>query len=120
MKNILNAITAILIILFFGWLTLDNCCSKEKPCVKDCTKECCDIQCGENCTKACCLGCKSTEGDAKCLEDGSCCADKEVILDTAINISDSSQVINDTTSNDTTSSEENNIEEELDNIEDDK
>jgi len=33
--------------------------------------------CNEECQKACCLGCKATDGDAKCivLEDGSmpCC-----------------------------------------------
>ena len=35
------------------------------------------VNCGDYCKKACCLGCKSTEGAAKCivLEDGSmpCC-----------------------------------------------
>ena len=35
------------------------------------------VACADDCQKACCLGCKATEGDAKCivLEDGSmpCC-----------------------------------------------
>ena len=48
-------------------------------CAKDCAKECCAAKspCADDCQKACCLGCKATEGDAKCivLEDGSmpCC-----------------------------------------------
>ena len=37
--------------------------------------------CADDCQKACCLGCKATEGDAKCivLEDGSmpCCIAKK-------------------------------------------
>ena len=38
------------------------------------------VACADGCQKACCLGCKATEGDAKCmvLADGSmpCCAAK--------------------------------------------
>ena len=39
------------------------------------------VACADDCVKACCLGCKATEGDAKCivLEDGSmpCCVSDE-------------------------------------------
>ena len=38
------------------------------------------VVCADDCQKACCLGCKATEGDARCivLEDGSmpCCVVK--------------------------------------------
>ncbi len=38
------------------------------------------IQCADNCEKACCLGCKATQGNAKCivLADGSmpCCVEE--------------------------------------------
>ena len=40
------------------------------------------VICADNCQKACCLGCKATEGAAKCivLADGSmpCCVSNEV------------------------------------------
>ena len=39
------------------------------------------IACADDCQKACCLGCKATEGDAKCIvsADGSmpCCVPDE-------------------------------------------
>lgn len=38
MKNILNAISSILVILFLGWMFLGDCC--EKKCKKSNTKEC--------------------------------------------------------------------------------
>ena len=44
--------------------------------------------CADDCQKACCLGCKATEGDAKCivLEDGSmpCCVAKETLHDESV------------------------------------
>ncbi|MEE2953898.1 MAG: hypothetical protein VX347_01845 [Bacteroidota bacterium] len=33
--------------------------------------------CNEDCTKACCLGCKATDGEARCKADHSCCPPKE-------------------------------------------
>mgnify|MGYP001221513890 CR=1 FL=1 len=46
------------------------------------------IACADDCQKACCLGCKATEGDAKCivLEDGSmpCCVAKETPHDESV------------------------------------
>jgi len=46
------------------------------------------IACADDCPKACCLGCKATEGEAKCivLADGSmpCCAEKETPHDESV------------------------------------
>ena len=46
------------------------------------------VACTDDCQKACCLGCKATEGDAKCivLEDGSmsCCLAKETPHDESV------------------------------------
>jgi hypothetical protein len=46
------------------------------------------VACADDCQKACCLGCKATEGDAKCivLEDGSmpCCVAKETPHDESV------------------------------------
>jgi len=60
-----------------------ECCTVEEvvACADDCQKACCAVEevvaCADDCQKACCLGCKATEGEAKCivLEDGSmpCC-----------------------------------------------
>ena len=102
MKNLTGIITAVLIILFFGFLVMQNCdcckstCSKEKTaCSKekaetetaqtidaadstdavDSTEEA--VTCADDCQKACCLGCKATEGDVVCLADHSCCADHD-------------------------------------------
>ena len=76
MKDMEKIITGILIIAFFGWLIMDNCCTEKEGCVADCTKECCDdSECGADCAKACCLGCKATDGDAKCKKDHSCCVE---------------------------------------------
>ena len=101
-------ITGILIIAFFGWPAMDNCCTEKEGCVADCTKECCDdSECGADCAKACCLGCKATDGDAKCKEGHSCCAVSEKVED---NENDSTDVT-DSTEADETLTEEDNIEE---------
>ena len=36
-----------------------------------------DDGCAADCQKACCLGCKASDGDAKCKQDHSCCADND-------------------------------------------
>ena len=63
------------VILFAFALTLTSCDSGSEEAS---TSETEVAACGDECAKACCLGCKATEGDAKCihLEDGTmpCCA----------------------------------------------
>ena len=41
MENLKNAITVILVILFFGWVSLNTCCSEKKGCSEECVKSCC-------------------------------------------------------------------------------
>ena len=64
--------------------TACNCCSSDADAT-DATEE---VACADDCQKACCLGCKATEGDAKCivLEDGSmpCCVAKETPHDESV------------------------------------
>ena len=58
------------------------------PAVEDTTAVEDVVECADDCQKACCLGCKATEGDAKCivLEDGSmpCCVAKETPHDESV------------------------------------
>ena len=60
-------------------------CSSSDTTATDATEE---VVCAADCQKACCLGCKATEGDAKCivLEDGSmpCCVAKETPHDESV------------------------------------
>ena len=51
MKNILNAISAILIILFLGWMLCGDCC--EKKCKKSDTKECDYSKCEKSGARKC-------------------------------------------------------------------
>jgi len=52
-------------------------CSSSDATATDAVEEV--VVCADDCQKACCLGCKATEGNAKCivLEDGSmpCCVE---------------------------------------------
>jgi len=65
--------------------TACNCCSSDAAAT-DSVEEV--AACADDCQKACCLGCKATEGDAKCivLEDGSmpCCVAKETPHDESV------------------------------------
>ena len=72
MKDMEKIITGILIIAFFGWLIMDNCCSDGKSGDLAESEE---TQCGADCAKACCLGCHATEGEVACLENHSCCVE---------------------------------------------
>jgi hypothetical protein len=67
------------VILFAFALTLTSCDSGSEEASNPETEV---AACGDECAKACCLGCKATEGDAKCMvsEDGTmpCCAAKAV------------------------------------------
>ena len=60
MKNVLNAVSAILIILFLGWQFCGDCC--EKKCDKSDTKEC-DYS---KCEKSRATKCKSYETKKEC------------------------------------------------------
>ena len=60
MKNVLNAVSAILIILFLGWQFCGDCC--EKKCDKSDTKEC-DYS---KCEKSGATKCKSYETKKEC------------------------------------------------------
>ena len=60
MKNVLNALSAILIILFLGWQFCGDCC--EKKCDKSDTKEC-DYS---KCEKSGATKCKSYETKKEC------------------------------------------------------
>ena len=80
MKNINFKATLIsFVVVAFAFTA---CCG---ACTDDCSKACCAteevVACADDCAKACCLGCKATEGEAKCIvaEDGSmpCCVAKE-------------------------------------------
>ena len=73
MKKFTAIITGVLILLFLGFLVIQNC---------ECDKSWCSVEeveteegavCADDCQKACCLGCHATEGDAACLADHSCC-----------------------------------------------
>ena len=72
----------LIFLLAAGTMFIFTACNSN-TCSTDCAKECCNAEssCADDCQKACCLGCKATEGDAKCivLEDGSmpCCVAKE-------------------------------------------
>ena len=41
MKNMEKIITGLLIIVFLGWLAIDNCCTEKEGCAADCVKSCC-------------------------------------------------------------------------------
>ena len=79
MKNLIAIITGVLIILFLGFLVIQNCeCDKSSCSVGNTeTEETSTTEegavCADDCQKACCLGCHATEGDAACLADHSCC-----------------------------------------------
>ena len=60
MKNVLNAVSAILIILFLGWQFCGDCC--EKKCGKSDTQEC-DYS---KCEKSGATKCKSYETKKEC------------------------------------------------------
>jgi len=60
MKNVLNAVIAILIILFLGWQFCGDCC--EKKCDKSDTKECYYSKC----EKSGATKCKSYKPKEKC------------------------------------------------------
>ena len=83
MKNLIAIITGVLIILFLGFLVIQNCeCDKSSCSVGNTeTEETSTTEegavCADDCQKACCLGCHATEGDAACLADHSCCAHHE-------------------------------------------
>ena len=51
MKNVLNALSAILIILFLGWQFCGDCC--EKKCDKSDKKECDYSKCEKSGAKKC-------------------------------------------------------------------
>ena len=67
------------VILFAFALTLTSCDSGSEEASNPETEV---AACGDECAKSCCLGCKATEGDAKCMvsEDGTmpCCTAKAV------------------------------------------
>ena len=73
MKKLTAIITIVLILLFLGFLIIQNCgCCKSKCSAEEVeTEE--GAVCTDDCQKACCLGCHATEGDAACLADHSCC-----------------------------------------------
>ena len=110
MKDMEKIITGILIIAFFGWLIMDNCCSDGKSCAGD-LAESEETQCGEDCAKACCLGCKATDGDAKCKEGHSCC---DLVSEKIEDNENDSTDVTDSTEADETLTEEDNTEEKLD------
>ena len=75
MKNLLNAVTAICIILFLGWQFCGDCC--ETKCDKSDTKEC-DYS---KCEKSGATKCKSYETKKECPhanKEESIVTDKEV------------------------------------------
>jgi len=65
MKNVLNAVTAICIILFLGWQFCGDCC--EKKCDKSDTKECDYSKCEKSgATKCDYSKCKKTGTKKEC------------------------------------------------------
>jgi len=62
MKKIMSIFS---VVLFAFALTLSSCGESNADKAS--------VECSADCEKACCLGCKSTNGDAKCKEDHSCC-----------------------------------------------
>lgn len=64
-------------LLFAGSIFIFAACGGGETATQEVTVETVVASCADDCQKACCLGCKATEGDAKCivLEDGSmpCC-----------------------------------------------
>ena len=65
MKNVLNAVSAILIILFLGWQFCGDCC--EKKCDKSDTKECDYSKCEKSgATKCDYSKCKSSKTKKEC------------------------------------------------------
>ena len=90
MKKFTAIITGVLILLFLGFLVIQNCeCCKSKCSAEEVeTEETSTTEegavCADDCQKACCLGCHATEGDAACLSDHSCCAHHEHATDTTI------------------------------------
>jgi len=67
MKKILSIFS---VVLFAFALTLSSCGDSST----DTDKASVECSGSDDCAKACCLGCKATDGDAKCKEDRSCCA----------------------------------------------
>ena len=65
MKKIMSIFS---VVLFAFALTLSSCGETNNNSKKE------KVECKADCAKACCLGCKATDGDAKCKEDHSCCA----------------------------------------------
>jgi len=88
MKNVLNALSAILIILFLGWQFCGDCC--EKKCDKSDTKEC-DYS---KCEKSGATKCKSYETKKECPHanitdgDGDDVGGDDVDLDDADDVDD--------------------------------
>ena len=60
-------------LLVAGTFTIFTACSSGDTSTEEATPTEV-VACANDCAKACCLGCKATEGDAKCLADHSCCA----------------------------------------------
>ena len=77
MKNVLNALSAILIILFLGWQFCGDCC--EKKCDKSDKKEC-DYS---KCEKSGATKCKSYETKKECPH-----ANKENLIVTEEEVTD--------------------------------
>ena len=91
MKNLIYLFAAVIMFAFTACGGGDTATEEAVPAAEEVVIDAAVeevVACADDCQKACCLGCKATEGDAKCivLEDGSmpCCVAKETLHDESV------------------------------------